>query len=52
MRRSWRDAIEEIEEALREKLQETLMVQQNEPTVRYLQEELYRLKIDRDKHFI
>jgi chromosomal replication initiation ATPase DnaA len=44
------DALEEAEDDLRERLQETLLVQMNEPTVKYLQEEVYSLKIDKNKN--
>ena len=44
------DALEEAEEDLREKLQETLLVQMNEPTVVHFQEEVYRLEIDKNKY--
>lgn len=39
----WPDALEEAEDNLREKLQETLLVQMNEPTVEHLREEVCRL---------
>jgi hypothetical protein len=39
----WNDALEEAEEHLREKLQETLLVQMKDPTVTHLREEVYRL---------
>jgi hypothetical protein len=42
----WSDPLEEAEDALREKLQETLLVQMDEPTVIHLQEEVYRLTIE------
>ena len=38
------DPLEEAEDALREKLQETLLVQIDEPTIEHLREEVYRLK--------
>ena len=43
----WSDPLEEAEDALREKLQETLPVQINEPTFSYLQEEVYRLSFSK-----
>ena len=46
----WPDVLEEVEDNLREKLQETLLVQMDEPTVTHLREEVYRLKIDKNKY--
>jgi len=37
------DPLEEAKDALREKLQETLLVHMDEPTLIHLQEEVYRL---------
>ena len=41
------DPLEEAEDALREKLQETLLVQMDEPTLIHLQEEVYRLGFEK-----
>ena len=41
------DALEEAEDNLRENLQETLLVQMDEPTVTHLREEVYRWKLMR-----
>ena len=46
----WNDDLEEAENDLHDKLQETLLVQMNEPTVTHLREEVYRLKIDENKY--
>ena len=43
----WPDPLEEAEDVLRDKLQETLLVQMNEPTVIHLQEEVYRLGFEK-----
>lgn len=39
----WNDDLEEAENDLHDKLQETLLVQMDEPTVTHLREEVYRL---------